>query len=167
MGLIPGDEPSPQTAAKQTTDFLRFAAPSAVCEAEWRVMGEVAAVFVNTVMRPWPTCWNYGPLPTNRPCWLVAVRFFFRREVETNPQLFSRAGVRSGRSGRASTASGPGRLQDVLQNHGEPAAASPRGGGSDSCRRSRPESRAGQVGRRFREIYSAVSSLGEKLDRLH
>jgi hypothetical protein len=166
-GLIPGDDPSPQTAAKQTTNFLRFAAPTAVCEAEWRVMGEVAGSLREYRHSALADLVELRPVANQPPLLAVAVRFFFRREVETNPQLFQGLVYDQVDQVGQALEAGLGRLQDALQNHGERLLAIL--ALTDAIHANVLDLKAEQarLGEGFREIYSAVSSLGDKLDRLH
>ncbi len=82
-GLIPGDDSSPQSAARQTANFLRYAAPNDLCEAEWRVIGEVASGLRTSGYTALADLLELRPFANHPPLLAVAVRFFFRREVET------------------------------------------------------------------------------------
>ena len=166
-GLIPGNEASATTTSKQATDFLRFASPSAVCEAEWRVMGEVAGSLRENRHSALADLVELRPVANQPPLLAVAVRFFFRREVETNPQLFQGLVYdQVDQLGQALEA-GLGRLHDALQNHGErlleilDLTEAIHAGVLDL--KAEQARQGGSLG----EIYSAVSGLGEKLDRLH
>ena len=59
------------------------------------------------------------PVANQPPLLAVAVRFFFRREVETNDQLFQGLVYDQVDQVGQALETGLGRLQDTLQNHGE------------------------------------------------
>jgi serine/threonine protein kinase/F0F1-type ATP synthase assembly protein I len=166
-GLIPGNESSATTAAKQSTDFLRFADPSAVCEAEWRVMGEVAAMLRQAGHTALADLVELRPVANQPPLLAVAVRFFFRREIEGDRQLFQGLLYEQVDQLGQTLEAGFGRLDDALQNHNDRILEIL--GLTEAIQAGVLDLKAEQArqGDRLGEIYSAVSSLGEKLDRLH
>ena len=86
--LIPGTDSTLQTAAKQAARFLRYSDPRELCEAEWQTMGEMAGVLKTQGHSELAKLVELRPVADGPPLLAVAVRFFFRREVETNSQLF-------------------------------------------------------------------------------
>jgi serine/threonine protein kinase len=166
-GLIPGDGLSPSAAAEQATGFLRFASPSAVCDAEWQLMGEIACGLREHRLEALAELIELRPVANQPPLLAVAVRFFFRREVETNRQLFQGLVYDRVDQVRQVLEDGLGRLSDALQYHGESLLQVL--GVAEEIHTDVLDLKAEQakLGDGFREIYLAVFKLGEKLDRLH
>lgn len=82
----------PGELAQATADFARFANPQALLDADWRALERVAealrhagciALAQLVGLRP-----PQGDPGAERPILVVAARYFFRRAVETDQQLF-------------------------------------------------------------------------------
>ena len=164
-GLIPGDD-APQYAAKQTTDFLRFASPAAVCDAEWRVMAEVAGHLRHYRHAALADLLELRPISNQPPLLAVAVRFFFRREVETNPQLFQGLVYDQVDHVGQVLEAGLGRLQDAFQNYGERLLEVLALTETIHANVLDLKTEQAKLGDGFRDIFAAVFGLSEKLDRI-
>jgi hypothetical protein len=85
--LAPGGL-DPRGVARQAGEFARFADPQRLLEVEWQAVEEVSAGIREA---GYPNLARFlGLRPAdNRPILVVAVRYFFRREIETDQQLFA------------------------------------------------------------------------------
>jgi serine/threonine protein kinase len=86
-GALTGGSLVPEELARRAGAFARFADPAKVLDAEWQLVDEVveeirgagfAALGSFLALRP----------PKGEPLLVTAVRYFFRREAETDRQLF-------------------------------------------------------------------------------
>ena len=85
--FLTGGGLDPKALAEQAGAFARFADPQAVLAAEWQAVDRMAQE-LRQAGHP-----NLGQLlsarpPQGMPLLVVAVRYFFRRQVETDPQLY-------------------------------------------------------------------------------
>ena len=172
-GLIPGDL-DPKTAAERTASFARFGDPTRAREGEWRVAGRMAGQLRGVGHSDLADLLELQPAGHDAPLLAVAVRFFFRREIETDPSLFQGFlyaqvdqlgdSVRAGFDRMAEAFAG---LGAALERQGESleqildALSALRGDALDIKGEMKRQG-AGQ-----QAIYSEVIRLGEKLDGLH
>ena len=165
--LIPGEIAPSQAAARQSADFLRFADPKAACAAEWRMIGEMATLLRENRHAALADLVEMRPKDSEAPLLAVAVRFFFRREIETNPQLIQ--GLTYDQVDRLGQALevGLSKLQDALHEQGDRIQDTLALAETIHDNVLDLKSEQGRLGSGMRDIYSAVSNLGEKLDRLH
>ncbi len=87
VGLIPGDL-GPQAGPELTADFTRFGDPTQAREAEWRVAARMAKRLRGAGHPDLADLLELRPSGQGAPLLAVAVRFFFRCEIETDPTLF-------------------------------------------------------------------------------
>jgi hypothetical protein len=88
-GLLVTAPPEPGDLARQTALFARFADPQALLQAEWQAIDHLAQDLNRTGHEALARFLALRPAgETGPPLLAVAVRYFFRREVETNPELF-------------------------------------------------------------------------------
>ncbi len=73
--------------ARQAGQFARFADPRGLLDAEWQSVGLMADALREAGHSSLAHFLTLRP-PQGLPMLVVAVRYFFRREVETDPQLF-------------------------------------------------------------------------------
>jgi serine/threonine protein kinase/F0F1-type ATP synthase assembly protein I len=130
-------------------------------------MGEFAVILREKVHATLADLVELRPLGDHPPLLAVAVRFFFRREVEGDRQLFQGLVYEQlDQIGQALEAGFQG-LGDALQDHSERILEIL--GFTEAIHAGVLDLKAEQArqGDRLGEIYFAVSGLGEKLDRLH
>jgi tRNA A-37 threonylcarbamoyl transferase component Bud32 len=88
-GLLTQGSLHPHELARQAGRFARFSDPESLLSAEWQAVEEMAA---ELRAASYPTVAHLVALRPDRPgsiCMLVvAVRYFFRREVETDRELY-------------------------------------------------------------------------------
>src|SRR5262245_1421626 len=86
QGLLAGAL-QPAALAVEAGQFARFADPHSLMQAEWQAVESIAAALRE---KGFPTLAHLvGLRPAQgMPMLVIAVRYFFRREVETDPQLF-------------------------------------------------------------------------------
>jgi hypothetical protein len=86
-GLLTSGTLTPKELARHTRAFARFADPQGLLEAEW---GAVKGMAQELVQRGYTNLAQLLALrPTQgAPLLVIAVRYFFRREVEADEQLF-------------------------------------------------------------------------------
>jgi serine/threonine protein kinase/tetratricopeptide (TPR) repeat protein len=77
-----------EDTAKQAASFSRFADPQAMIDAEWQLIGQIAANLRNRGYENLAVLLGQKPMEKGPPLLAMAVRFFFRREIESNPELF-------------------------------------------------------------------------------
>ena len=85
--LLKGGSLDPKALAQEAGEFARFSDPQAVLAAEWQAVDRMAQE-LRQAGHP-----NLGQLlsarpPQGMPLLVVAVRYFFRRQVETDQQLY-------------------------------------------------------------------------------
>jgi hypothetical protein len=86
-GLLGAGALDPQALARAAGPFARFADPHALLDAEWQALDSVAAAFRAHGYPALAQLLSLRPRD-GLPLLAVAVRYFFRREVESDPQLF-------------------------------------------------------------------------------
>jgi hypothetical protein len=86
QGLLAGAL-SPQAVAEQAGAFARFADPPALLRAEGQAVDAIADALRQAGLTALAHLVGLRPDPES-PVLVVAVRYFFRREVEADPQLF-------------------------------------------------------------------------------
>jgi serine/threonine protein kinase len=86
-GLLTGGGLEIRQLAEQTAAFARFSEPQALVDAETQTMQQIADLFRKAGHHSlaYLIALRHGDEP---PLLVLAVRYFFRREVETDPQLF-------------------------------------------------------------------------------
>src|SRR5262249_44083185 len=86
-GLLTTGSLSPEQLARSTAAFARYTDPAALLDAELQALGQVGE---DLRQAGYPAAAHFVTLrPSGGPPLLVsAVRYFFRREVETDEQLF-------------------------------------------------------------------------------
>jgi serine/threonine protein kinase len=86
-GVLTGGSLDPRSLAQQAGAFARFADPQSLLDAEWRSIEHMAGELRQA---NYPSVAHLVALrPTHgTPVLVAAVRFFFRREVETDRELF-------------------------------------------------------------------------------
>ena len=78
---------APDELARQAGDFARFSDPHSVLEAEWRVIDRAAAEIQKADCRVLTKLLVARPPGGGASILAIGVRYFFRREVENDPQL--------------------------------------------------------------------------------
>jgi serine/threonine protein kinase len=86
-GLLTGGTLAPVELARQAGAFARFADPQSLLDAEWRLVEEVAGEVRRAGFDTLAHLLELRP-PQGLPLLVTAVRYFFRREVETDRELF-------------------------------------------------------------------------------
>ncbi len=86
--LIPGDNFDPQKTAECTAEFARFADPTSLCQAEWQAMNRMAGRLEQEGLHRLAELLRLRPNADATPLLALAVRFFFRREIASNAELF-------------------------------------------------------------------------------
>ena len=86
-GLLTGGTLAPAELAGRAGAFARFADPQSLLEAEWALVEEVAAEVRQAGFGALAHLLELRP-PRGLPLLVTAVRYFFRREVETDRELF-------------------------------------------------------------------------------
>jgi tetratricopeptide (TPR) repeat protein len=86
-GLLTGGDLHPRQLARQAGSFARFSDPARLLDAEWQAVEGMVQELREA------GCPNLGRLlaarpPEGMPLLVVAGRYFFRRQVEADPQLF-------------------------------------------------------------------------------
>jgi serine/threonine protein kinase len=117
-GLLTGGNLDPRQLAEQTAPFARFDNPTAVLDAEWRTLDGVAADLRQAGYRALAdlVALRAGDGPS---LLAVAAGYFFRRQVESDEQLFK--GLAFARLERLAEGQEQGfaALADALANHGQ------------------------------------------------
>ncbi len=85
-GLLNTDKPDPQNLARRVADFTRYADPQALIEAEWKAVEAMADDLRRAGCEPLGRFLALRP-PDGPPLLVIAVRYFFRRQVEEDDQL--------------------------------------------------------------------------------
>jgi hypothetical protein len=145
----------PHDLVRQAAGFARFAGPHDLVGAEWRAVERLAGELHRAGYRTLAYFLNLRPAP-GEPLLAVAVRFFFRREVEGDPELAR--GLAFGQLGELAEKQRAGfaALEDVLNHQGARLAealdvlADVRGGVLDL----RAEQQ--RQGRQLQELHQAV-----------
>ena len=87
-GALKGDNLAPSYLARAAGDFARFIDPQAIIEAEWMLVERTAGELRESCPKLY-TILVARTSSGRRPSLLaVAVRYYFRREVESDPELF-------------------------------------------------------------------------------
>jgi tetratricopeptide (TPR) repeat protein len=85
-GLI-GGAPDPRHLAERTADFARFTDPQRILDAEWRLAEDIAALMKEAGFGN--LAWLLAQRPAQgAPILLAGARYFFRRAVEEDRELF-------------------------------------------------------------------------------
>lgn len=117
-GLLEAGALDPSELARSAGAFARFSDPQALVDAEWQAVGEMSVELRRaghaTLARFLELRPDGGP-----PLLAVSARFFFRREVETDPELFQ--GLAFARLEELAEAQGEGfaALAEALDRHGQ------------------------------------------------
>src|SRR5262245_60805690 len=87
-GALSADKVDPAALAQRAGQFARYADPQALMDAEWQAVGEVTE---SLRQAGYPALAHFLSLRPHgdQSMLVVAVRYFFRREVEADPQLFA------------------------------------------------------------------------------
>jgi serine/threonine protein kinase len=117
-GLLTTGSLSPEQLAKGTADFARFADPASLLDAELRTLEQVGEELRQA---GYPDVAHFVTLrPGDGPPLLVsAVRYFFRREVETGEQLFRSLAFARLEGLSQAQEEGFAALHEALAQHGE------------------------------------------------
>ncbi len=85
-GVLPGERLPPQELPAQATAFIHYADPRQVLDAEWRAVNDVAK---NLNDGGFPNLARFVALRPVQglPLLVLAARYFFRREIETDAEL--------------------------------------------------------------------------------
>lgn len=86
--LIPGEQFDPQQTAEAAAQFARYQNPSELCDAEWQTMSRMAERLQQEGLHHLAALLRVRPDANSAPLLALAVRFFFRREIATNGELF-------------------------------------------------------------------------------
>lgn len=86
QGLLLGSL-RPAALAAEAGQFARFADPQSLLQAEWQAVESIAAVLREGGFTTLAHLVSLRP-EQDLPMLVIAVRYFFRREIETDPQLF-------------------------------------------------------------------------------
>ena len=167
-GLLNYQAADPKTMASQTADFARFDNPTALLEADRKDVDGIAADLRRSGYENL-AAWI---LPENGPPLLaIAVRYFFRRAVEDDPQLFQGLTFAKLDELKAEQEAAFGGLNDALSTLGQRleellgdiqvAVVETR----DTVLDIRAEQE--RQGRQNVDIYQAVIALQQKLDLMH
>lgn len=116
--VLTGGTVQPLDLARQAGAFARFAEPARLLEAERQVMGQIAAELVELGYRALS---RYVSLETSAETTLLAsaARYFFRRHVETDRELFQGLAFAQLEQLGQSQDAGFAALADLLGKHGE------------------------------------------------
>jgi len=87
-GLIPGENLDAQKAAECTAGLARFGSQTEACQAEWETMNRMAVRLEQEGLHRLAELLRLRPGPDATPLLALAVRYFFRREVAGNAELF-------------------------------------------------------------------------------
>jgi TPR repeat protein/serine/threonine protein kinase len=88
-GLVPGDNFDPQATAECTAQFARFGNGAELVNAEWEAMHRMALRAEQEGLHSLAQLLRLRPAGADAaPLLALSVRFFFRREVATNKELF-------------------------------------------------------------------------------
>jgi tRNA A-37 threonylcarbamoyl transferase component Bud32 len=166
-GLIPGTDEAPDALARRVAALARFTDPDAVCEAEWQLVVAISRRLREDGYAALADLLDLRPDPAQAPLLAVAVRFFFRREVEGNEELFRGLVYEQVDAVRQDLRTGLRGLQEVLELQegwlvGLLAVAEET---RDHVLDLKAEQ--GRQGQSLQAIYAQVVRQGEKLDRLH
>lgn len=85
-GIIPGDQPTPAMIAERVSQFVHYTDPSQVIQAEVSSLEELSDELKKTGFNNLAEFVALRP-DGGQPLLVIAVRFFFRREVENDPKL--------------------------------------------------------------------------------
>ncbi|MBY0522679.1 MAG: hypothetical protein K2R98_04750 [Gemmataceae bacterium] len=85
-GLLPGERLPPDEVAVQARAFSRYADPQSVCRADWQAVSDVVQELKQAGHFKLAQYVSLRPAQS-QPLLVTAVRFFFRREVETDQEL--------------------------------------------------------------------------------
>jgi hypothetical protein len=126
-GLIPGLDTSGEAIAKQAAGFMRFATPGALLDAEWEAISQVSGVLRASGYTALAALLELRPNtnhthPNLPPLMAMAMRFFFRREVEINKELFQGLVYDQIDQMGRTLDSGFQCLQETLNQHGDQLA---------------------------------------------
>ena len=88
QGFLTGGQPSSREIAQQAGNFAKFSDPQAVLDKEWELVQGIAKRLQDAKLGNLATLLRLRPPNGRSPMLAVAVQFFFRREVETDQQLF-------------------------------------------------------------------------------
>jgi serine/threonine protein kinase len=117
-GLLTSGSLDPRQLAEQTAPFARYNDPAALLDAEWRTLDGVAAELRQA---GYPTLADFVALRAGDgpPLLAVALGYFFRRQVESDEQLFK--GLAFARLERLAEGQEQGfaALADALATHGQ------------------------------------------------
>src|SRR5262249_29107057 len=89
-GVLDGDDVDPAKLADRLGDLTRFAEPTALLAAQWKLADELAADLTAGGFPALAAFLTLRPAndPSAAPLLAVAVRYYFRRTVEEDPKLF-------------------------------------------------------------------------------
>ncbi len=154
--------------AREAASFSRFSEPGQLIEAEWQFIGKVAGNLRALGYENLAYLLEQRPAQSTPPLLALSVRFFFRREVEIDPELFQGLvyeqidqigqNLQKGFSGLRVALDQKGQelgrqLQDVviLVQEAQEAVLDVR-------------QEVQRQGRQYQDLYQAVMSLHQKLD---
>jgi tetratricopeptide (TPR) repeat protein len=117
-GTLNAGSLAPAVLAREAGSLARFTDPQALLDAEWRLVNQSAG----ELQEHCPNLWRLlvaRPKAANRPSLLaVAVRYYFRREVETDSELFQGLAFAKLEAIRESQDRGFAALTDALTRQG-------------------------------------------------
>lgn len=116
-GVLLGGKLEPKQLARQAGAFARFADPTALVEAEWRIVEQMVDELRQRGYSALARLLQLRP-PQGPPLLLVAARYFFRREIETDRELFQGIAFARLEELNAAQTSGFAALNEALEAHG-------------------------------------------------
>jgi serine/threonine protein kinase len=156
----------PEDIAKQAVAFVRFADPVRLLEVEWTTVEGMAGVLQRVGHAELATLLN-AHSPGQPPLLGLAVRFFFRREVETDAELFQGLAFEQlDQLGQALSdgLNGVSLLLERQTQQLDELLEKLAGLHSDVFDLKAEQARQGEA---VRDIYEVVSRIGNRLERLH
>lgn len=117
-GLLKSGRVDPRALAEKTVSFARFANPQKLLEQDWQALGQIAAALREKHFSALADFLEMRPADAP-PLLATAVRCFFRREVETDRQLFQGLAFAQLEKLYDDQNAGFARLADAFTQHGQ------------------------------------------------
>lgn len=166
-GLVPGQADSPDALAKSAAELARFTDSVALCQAEWQAVAVISTELRGAGHNALADLLELRPDPAEPPLLAVAIRFFFRREVETDEALFRGLVYEQVDHLRQEVYDGLNRLLSTLETQG--GRLSELLTVTEEMRDNVLDLKTEQArqGADLQVLYMEVVRQGDKLDRLH
>jgi TPR repeat protein len=114
-GALTGGSLAPALLAKEAGAFASYRDPQAILEAEWKALGRVAG----ELRELYPKLYLVLTDKINPPPLAMAARYFFRRQVETDQELFRGLAFTKWEAMQAAQEKGFAALNEVLTQQGQ------------------------------------------------